>query len=295
MTSGEARPCPACLGVESRALDEVGGFRMRSCRRCGSLFTERLPELAEAADYAGYYHPGNLEVPGFVHERLEEIVAGFEPWRRLNRWLDVGCGAGTLLDAARRRGWEVAGTEVAAGAAEAVRARGYDVRVGELERLDLPLDGFDVVSVVEVLEHHPEPRALLAAAARLLRLGGALYVTTPHGRGISARLLGLRWSVVAPPEHLQLLSARGLREAVTATGLQVRDLRIHAVNPSELLRGLRSRGGRAVDPGSRVESSYRVNEALSAGRAGAVLKRVANAALSATRLGDSLKLIAERS
>ena len=229
-----------------------------------------------------------------MHDRLGSLVTSFEPWRRLNRWLDVGCGAGALLAAAERRGWEVIGTEVALGAAEAVRARGFDVRVGQLERLGLPQGRFDVVSLVEVVEHHPDPRALFAAAATLVRPGGAIYVTTPHGRGISARLLGTRWSVVAPPEHLQLFSARGLQEALSAAGLRRRELHTHAVDPSELLRSLRSRGAGAGAPGSRVESSYRLNESLSSSRAGTLLKGMANAALSATRLGDSLKLIAER-
>ena len=46
--------------------------------------------------------------------------------------------------------------------------------------------------------------------------------------------------------------------------------------------------------GDRVESSYRLNESLSARRAGALLKGAANAALSATRLGDAIKLVATR-
>ncbi len=40
----------------------------------------------------------------FVHRRLDQLVAAFDTDRRLNRWLDVGCGAGTLMQAARGRG-----------------------------------------------------------------------------------------------------------------------------------------------------------------------------------------------
>lgn len=294
MPAIEVRPCPACLERDSRARGEVGGFRMRTCQRCRTLFTARLPVAAESTDYGGYYHPGNLEVPAFVHRQLERVVASFEPWRRCNRWLDVGCGAGALMAAARRRRWDVIGTEVAAGAAEAVRAQGFEVRTGELERLGLPAGGFDVISMVEVVEHVPDPRALLDAAGTLLRPEGAIYITTPHARGVSARLLRTRWSVVSPPEHLQLFSARGLRGAAVAAGLRVCELHTHNIDPNELLRAARSRSGPAVAPGARVESSYRLNESLSSNRAGTILKRVANATLSATRLGDSLKLVAER-
>ena len=274
-------------------MGEVGRFRMQGCGVCGTLFTARLPGLTESKDYRGYYHEGNLEVPAFVHRRLEELVSDFEEDRQLNRWLDVGCGAGTLMTAARSRGWEVIGTEVAERAAETMRARGLDIRSGELPQLDLPEAGFDVVTIVEVVEHVPDVSALLAASRRLLRPGGALYVTTPHGRGISGRLLGTKWSVVCPPEHLQLLSIRGMRAALAGSGLAVRSLRSRAVNPTELLRALR-REGHATGPGGRVESDYRLNEALTSSRVGAILKGAANAALDATRLGDNIRLIAER-
>lgn len=270
-----------------------GGFDLARCDACRTLFTARLPEGGDAHDYDGYYHEGNLQVPAFVRSRLDEVVGAFEPYRDANRWLDVGCGAGTLLEAVVGRGWEAIGTEVSAGGAEAVRARGFDIRVGELDALALPAEGFDVVSLVEVVEHVPDPRALLADAARLVRPGGAVYVTTPHGRGISARALGARWSVVAPPEHLQLFSVHGMRAVAAAAGLEVVRLQTHAVNPAELVAGLR-RMRASVDAGTRVDSGYRLNQALSANPRRAALKRAANAALALSRLGDSIRLVARR-
>jgi SAM-dependent methyltransferase len=185
------------------------------------------------------------------------------------------------------------GTEIAAGAVDAGQAMGLDIRGGELDELALPDSGFDVVSMIEVVEHVPDPNALLASARRLLRPGGMLYLTTPNGRGISARVLGVRWSVLSPPEHLQLFSIRGLRIVLERAGLVVRKVQAHGVNPGELLRGLRAGDGRVI-PGGRVDTSYRLNESLSASRAGAAFKAAANAALNASRLGDSLKVLAER-
>ena len=266
---------------------------MRRCRSCRTLFTARLPAPAESLDYDDYYHEGNLEVPAFVHSRLDELVGSFERERSLGTWLDVGCGAGTLLEAVRGRGWQAIGTEVSRGAAESVGARGFDVRVGELPELGLPEAGFDVVSMVEVVEHVPDPRALLGQALPLVRPGGVLYVTTPHGRGISARLLRSGWSVVAPPEHLQLFSVPGLRRALAAAGFTVDDVHTQAVNPAELMAAMRP-GKPQLDASSRVDSGYRLNEALSGSARGAVVKRLANGALSLTRLGDSIRLIGRR-
>jgi SAM-dependent methyltransferase len=288
------RSCPACLSSESLSAGASNGFPIRRCGGCGTLFTARLPlNPAEAAQYEGYYHAGNLVVPAFVERRLEEVVARFERYREGGRWLDVGCGAGALMRAAARRGWTAVGTEIAPQAAEAARAQGLEVHLCDLDALGLPDGSFDVVSLVEVVEHVPDPRALISTASRLIRPGGALYLTTPHGRGISARVLRSRWSAVAPPEHLQIFSLRGLDATLTHAGLRPLDVRTHAVNPHELLAALRRRPH--PDAATRVETGYRLNEALTGNLLGAVAKNAANAVLSGLRLGDAIKLVGERS
>ena len=267
---------------------------MRTCSDCSTLFTDRLPAGSEAKDYVNWgYYDGGLTVPEFVLDRLAQTIIEFEAFRQRNTWLDVGCGAGTLVKAADRGGWSVTGTEVSPVAAEAVSAHGYDVLVGELGELDLPEKSFDVVSLVEVIEHVPGPNELLTQVCRLVRPGGAVYITTPHARGISGRLLGSRWSIVSPPEHLQLYSTAGIRSSFRSAGLTIHRVRTHTVNPYELVAALR-RPRAGTEYLGNTETSYRLNEALSENAFGRTTKTVCNAALNATRLGDSLKVIARR-
>lgn len=249
----------------------------------------------ESKDYESFYAEArNVAVPEFVLDRLQETVASLAPYRTThNRWLDIGAGAGSLLRAVTNGGWEAVGTEVAPAAVEALRTAGFDALLGETGDLDLPDQGFDVVSMIEVIEHVHDPDGLLADAARLLRPGGALYLTTPHGRSLSARVLGARWSVIAPPDHLQLFSIGGLRAALARGGLTVRSAATHGLNPYELVAGLRSGRERSGDH-AHTETSYRLNESLSTRRTGAVVKRLVNATLSTARLGDTLKVVAER-
>lgn len=288
------RPCPACGAAASRAGGTSGAFEIRSCAECKTLFTGRLPAPGEEKPYDAYYDAHNLTVPTFVHDRLGEVVGSLERYRSLNTWLDVGCGAGTLLRAALGRGWQAIGTEVSVGAVEAGRADGLDVRLGELRDIALPEQGFDVVSVVEVLEHVADPAGVISDSARALRPGGGLYVTTPHGRGISARLLRSGWSAVAPPEHLQLFSVKGLISLLESAGLAVHEVQTHGANPYELLAAARRRGGGDAPTVDRVETGYRLNESLSTSRGGSLLKEAVNGVLSASRLGDGIKLVAER-
>lgn len=293
MSTPDPRPCPACRSRRSRRIGQVDDFDIDACADCGTLFCGVLP--ARGKDYGEFYAEArNLAVPGFVLGRLAENVASLERYRSArNRWLDIGCGTGTLLQAVAAGGWQALGTEVAPAAVAAVRDAGLEALLGDVAALDLPAGGFDVVSMVEVLEHVDEPDALLATAARLVRPGGAVYLTTPHGRSLSARVLGTRWSVVTPPDHLQLYSVAGLRAALVRQGLVVRSVATHGLNPYELRAGLRAGRERAAGDGN-TETSYRLNESLSTRRGGAVAKRILNGTLSRMRLGDTLKIVAER-
>ena len=286
-----ARACPACGAEVARDAGTKNSWRLVRCCSCGTLFTAELPSNETLHEYYGqYYGDANLSTPAFVARRLDEIVGGFAPYRKSGRLLDVGCGAATLLEAARRGGWTAEGTEVSEAAVANARALGFNVFFGGLTEARLPSEHYDVVTAVEVLEHLLDPASLLREVARILRPGGLLWITTPHSRGISARLLGTSWSVVSPPEHIQLFSARGLRLLLGASGFAGVHIAAHGVNPIEIVRRFRS--GTDVAPNDRVSTAYGLNEQLSASPSRRIVKRSLNAVLSATRLGDSLKLYA---
>ena len=119
-TSGRA--CPACHSAT--VLARTKSTLNDPCRRCKSLFTSALPDAELAEDYDSYYSEANLTIPDFINQRLDEIVSEFATYRQNGRFLDVGFGAGTLLEAARRADWQTSGVEVAESAVEHVRRRG---------------------------------------------------------------------------------------------------------------------------------------------------------------------------
>lgn len=284
-----SRPCPACGDASGRSAGEKSSHELVRCRACGTLHTAHTPQSESLqAFYDGYYADANLDTPAFLHTRLDEIVRGFAAHRREGRLLDVGFGAGALLDAARRAGWTASGTEISETALVSAAARGLDVSRGTLEEVRYPSGTFDVVTAVELLEHVLDPLALLIEIRRVLRPGGMLWATTPHGRGISARLLGIRWSVVAPPEHMQLFSIRGMHALLRRAGYRDVALAAHGVNPYEIAgQVLRRREPAGTIP---VATNCRLNESFSTTRSRRWIKRVANTTLSVLRLGDSLKV-----
>jgi len=277
-----ARPCPACAANDPRPFAEKNTYRIVRCGACATLYTH---DVADAA-YDDYYDASNLEVPAFLARRLDEIVATLGSGGRL---LDVGFGAGTLLEAARRAGWKTAGVEVSLPAVEHARELGFDVVHGRLEDAAYPDASFDVVVATEIFEHISDVRPLLREIARILRPGGLLWGTTPHGRGISGRLLGASWSVMSPPEHVQLFSIAGMTKLLRACGFRNVSISAEGVNPLEIADHFRRR---TTKVSRRVASSYAINEFLLESPSRRVIKRSLNRLLSAMRLGDSLKISA---
>jgi hypothetical protein len=154
-----------------------------------------------------------------------------------------------------------------------------------------------VITAAEILEHLSEPRALVEEVARLLRPGGLFWTTTPHARGLSARVLGLKWRCVWPPEHLQLFSANGLKGLLRDVGFREFRVRTTGGNPIEIIHamGHRKDAPKTADQHfDRVTTAYQLNESLMKSRSRRALKDLVNGALNITRLGDTLKIYAIR-
>ena len=244
-----------------------------------------------------YYPEASLSPPPFIQTRLEEITAEFAPYRQTNRLLDIGCGAGNSNACGRKNGWNAHGLDVSANAVNHVRSLGFEVFQGELQKARLPSQHFDVITAAEILEHLSEPRVLLEEVARLLRPGGLFWTTTPHARGLSARVLGLKWRCIWPPEHLQLFSAGGLKGLLRDVGFREIRVRTTGGNPIEIFHamGHRKDAPKTADQHfDRVMTAYQLNESLMKSRPRRAIKDLINGALNITRLGDTLKIYAVR-
>jgi SAM-dependent methyltransferase len=295
--------CPVC-GAAARRLSH-GEKDAWLCRRCKHSFIRTLPteqELAAVYERYGYDGEAGRYSPALLDTIIAELVASFEPYRSTNKLLDVGFGAGGLLRVAKMRGWETHGVELSSAAV----AYGRERDIGTLYEGDflvLPLErgAFDVVVMSELVEHLVDPMPFLRRAAELLRPGGLLYMTTPHGRGVSGRALGADWSVLRPPEHLQLFSIDSMRRSVNAAGFSRVHIYTQGLLPHELVAKLRARvlpRRQGASSSSyfedRAKRSVDFNVSISQRRVGRALKTAANALLRATSLGDSLRVRAER-
>jgi 2-polyprenyl-3-methyl-5-hydroxy-6-metoxy-1,4-benzoquinol methylase len=148
------------------------------------------------------------------------------------RLLDIGCGGGELAQLLRECGWQVHGVEREASLAARAEARGIAVRTADFGEAPLPWDAgaFEAVVAGEVIEHVVDTDHLLSEAARVLRPGGALVITTPNLASLENRirlLLGCypMWMDhrVAGTGHLRYYTPGLLRAQLAQHGLRVEE------------------------------------------------------------------------
>jgi SAM-dependent methyltransferase len=161
----------------------------------------------------GYADYASLE-PGLTrtaHRRLDVIDRILPHSRR--RLLDVGCGTGVFLDAARDRGWLTSGIEPSPYAADQAQRRGHSVRTRAIESAapDPKEPRCDCVTLWDCLEHVSDPLAALRASADRLEVGGVLALSTGDVVSLCAWLSGKRWHLYNLPEHLFFFSPRSLK------------------------------------------------------------------------------------
>ena len=294
MADKNSRDCPACHNSESIKLGKKNSFTMLRCKSCRSIYSSYLPTGAEAEDYDDYYTEENLKVPDFIQKILGEIIDDFTPHFLSGRLLDVGFGSAILMQVAREKGWQTTGVEVSRPAVEHAEKLGFEVFHGDLSEAKYPDNYFDVITASEIIEHCPQPEILLNEIIRILRPGGLLWATTPSAKGLSYRLTGLDWTVICPPEHLQLFSKKAIRLMLKKAGFSHSKIQTFGFNPMETANTFRRRfsrkNGDEKADFDRVGTGYTLNESLTKNSARQKIKNLLNGTLNVLSVGDSLKI-----
>lgn len=225
----EAAACPTCPGSDARPHAELHGYRFVRCTGCGLVYMSPRPTPdALRALYTERYFESHDPTCGYpvyekdrpsLREKAQRILPALERHGPVGSLLDVGCAYGFTLEVARERGWSVQGIEPAQDVGAKVTER-LGVRVErDLVGAALPAATFDAVTLWDVVEHLPDPRAILAEVRRILRPGGLCSVVTPDVGSLAARLLGSRWEEKQKmPEHIFFFDRGSLIRLLRAAG-----------------------------------------------------------------------------
>jgi 2-polyprenyl-3-methyl-5-hydroxy-6-metoxy-1,4-benzoquinol methylase len=281
------RPCPLCDCEHDTVLIRPDGLPVAYCPGCSLWYVARVPDAAAMDDFYSRYWRAHRRT-SLSAETAREIRRGLREDSpaeiallqleaalgslRGRRILEVGCGAGAFLVAARERGAIVAGSELSEEAASFARSF-FDLPVytDGLEGCRTAAGPFDAIVMLDVIEHIAQPAGFLEALVSALKPGGVLLLWTPNGgaagegrEDMAAGWVGFRVDL----EHLQYLSAAAIGVLARRHGLDIEHLETLGVpdlagacgaRPG-LLRRLRGRVSTALSstaPGRRLVAYIR--------------------------------------
>jgi len=231
-TSRKNHDCPACGRSTTHAfLYGKNHCKIWRCGACGIGRTEAHdfdPATYYTKDYFdGAHSDGYADYLGaepVLRREFADTVSFVRSKVTTGRLLDVGCAYGFFLQEARPH-FEVAGIEVAQDAVDHCQRNGLRVLSGVADEDNMrQLGMMDVIVLLDVIEHVPDPFATLELCAAHLNPGGLLLLTTGDFASAAARIAGRNWRLMTPPQHLWFFTPDSMQKLASRTGLRYQTL-----------------------------------------------------------------------
>ncbi|MHC5026825.1 MAG: methyltransferase domain-containing protein [Planctomycetota bacterium] len=220
--------CYNCNSSESSPYAVENGFSLVKCAGCGLLYVTPRPsddELAKSHECG--VHQGDAEldmtgrfrdqlIPSYI-EKLHDLY-GDELAERKRAWLDIGCGHGELLMALTQvSGGQVEprGLEPNRKKQESAAARGLDITYFDLSDHH---ERYDVISLLNVYSHLPDPPGFLRLCKQLLKPGGELVLETGDTADLPAER---HHRPLLLPDHLSFASERIVSDILRRSGFEI--------------------------------------------------------------------------
>lgn len=210
-----------CRVCGSKEVDHVFnwlGFKWNKCSACSAVMKDIT--YPEYENLNSTYDPGQYSNNLHSEKQLREVLDVNNKVERLGSlidkgkgqtFLDIGCGMGGYLLAARDMGYSVTGVEPSKEHSMVAS------NVADLEIIDgyyshsLLKTKFDVVMLSHVIEHIYMPGDFIKSILIDILPGGRLIVITPNTASLASRVTGKYWSMYKPVDHVTMLTKKGLK------------------------------------------------------------------------------------
>jgi 2-polyprenyl-3-methyl-5-hydroxy-6-metoxy-1,4-benzoquinol methylase len=246
--------CPLCQSTHLRpghsernifpknAHDEVKAFsfswiQLLKCDDCGFVFTKEIPSSKSffANRYDNYHFNPSYESNSVrKNEILSDIFNRLQGFGKSGgNFLDVGSFAGQLLKFAQSRGFTPMGVELNPKLANYSKdVLGFQVFQGEFQTVELPQNHFEVITIIDVLEHLVDPYKVLKNLYGALNVGGILVVKVPNypmqrpKQWIANKINISDVGIFAGFAHINHFSEKSLSRALKSLGFEILEVEI---------------------------------------------------------------------
>lgn len=272
----------------------MAGYEIASlvkCRLCGLVFDSRTPSIEELeACYRDYTYKSLKPCSEATVRSFSRLLVAFGKYRATGRLFDIGCGQGDFLFEAKKRGWDVVGSEYSQAAVDLCAGRGLAVIQEPLTAPHLKACHFDVVTSFEVIEHSQTPNQLFENARVLLRPGGLFYLTTPNFNAILRLFEKADFRMISHPEHLCFYTRRPMEYLARKSGFTPLKITTTGIDLARMSNAL----ARLVRTKSKMPHATRtqtdvVRNQINSNPVLLTAKNIINSGLGWSGTGDTLK------
>lgn len=277
-----------CLITNAQDLFPLKGYEKNylvKSKSSGFVFCSRIPTEDELFNHYNNYPIGYGADSAITTIRIIEVLDGFEKFRKTNNMLDVGCGPGLFLIEAKKRGWEVYGTEFTDKQLNYLKDKGINTLKGKLTNDSFEDELFDVIISSEVIEHINNPIEEMQQFYRLLRKGGLVYITTPNFNAVERYLLKGDYAIIEYPEHLSYYTPTTIDLLLTNNGFKKLKITTTGISVARIKKSLKRKNNESTE---HVSSDESIREQLEFGYK-RYIKLFINGMLNLFGVGNSLK------
>ena len=278
-----------CLITNTQDLYPLKGYEKNylvKSKSSGFVFCSKIPTDEEILNHYNNYPIGYGADSAITTIRINEVLDEFERFRKNNKMLDVGCGPGLFLIEAKKRGWEVYGTEFTDNQLAYLNNKGINTLKGKLSDASFENELFDVIISSEVIEHINNPVEEMQQFHRLLRKGGVVYITTPNFNALERYLLKGDYEIIEYPEHLSYYTPTTINLLLTNSGFKKLKITTTGISIARIKKGWKTKNNEST---LAVSSDEALREQLETGYKRHI-KSFINGLLNLFGIGNSLKV-----
>ena len=225
------KKCLICNSTNVTLSNRLPYFDVMKCLNCEVLFTNKFPTSKKIIDiYSENYYSPWTDSAGTIPKSVELMKKKtFKAYLNLlpryiklkrKKLLDIGCATGFLLETAREKGCDCWGVELNPfGAKESSKKFPKKIFNGILENSKFKNDFFDIVTMIDLIEHTQNPLAVMKEVRRITKKGGYVLMVTPNVGGMWAKVLGKKWTNFKE-EHLFYFKENSLKYMINKSGFK---------------------------------------------------------------------------
>ncbi len=260
--NGKSLKCNLCGSNNYNVFKKIGDYLLIRCKHCGLVclncdsVEEKMNKKYSLPYYAKTIFDREPKTEGELKrqinknaERAKQIISEVGKQGKL---LDIGCGPGFFIACMREYGWDVTGVDVSDWATDFARKKlGLNVFTGAVEKIKFN-DNFNLVTMMHVLEHLPDPVVTLKRVYELISDEGWLFITGPNLASFDRIWHGRNWRWFTDRSHLYFFTPETYRRVLEKAGFLIQKISFQRWNPLSHLMEMQFSGRGRVDHQTEV-------------------------------------------